>query len=175
MNENKLKGLIHAYTGDGKGKTTAALGLIVRTVGQGMKAVVVQFIKGDRQCGEHYFSDRTHSFKIIQPSKISSFNGSQDELHRAVLDTLSIAETTLKSGEYDLVVLDEILTALHKRLLSLGQVVELIEKKPKDVELVLTGRGAPKDIIKRADIVTEMIAVKHPYKKGVPARKGIEY
>jgi len=175
MNEKDSKGLIHVYTGNGKGKTTTALGLVARRVGLGKEAVVIQFVKGDKQCGEHYFSDRTHSFKIIQPSKVSSFSGSQYEIHRAVLDTLAIADSILTSGEYDLVVLDEVLTALHKRLLSLRQVVELIEKKPEDVELVLTGRGALEDIIRRADIVTEMMVVKHPYEKGMPARKGIEY
>ena len=169
------RGLIQVYTGDGKGKTTAALGLALRAVGQGMKVIVIQFIKGDHTCGEHLFATRYRPFEIVQPNIKSSFDQSFEELRPSTEQTFILAEKTILGGDYDMVILDEILVAVNKGLISTEQALTLMSRKPEKMELILTGRGAPKEIIQRADLVTEMVAVKHPFGKGIAARRGIEY
>lgn len=169
------RGLIQVYTGDGKGKTTAALGLALRAVGQGMKVIIIQFIKGDLTCGEHLFAARYYPLEIVQLSTKSSFDQTFEELRSTAEQTLVFAEKIILDGGYDIVILDEILVAVNKGLISTEQVLNLMGKKPETMELILTGRGAPKEIIQKADLVTEMVAVKHPFTKGIKARKGIEY
>lgn len=173
--EKITKGLVQVYTGEGKGKTTAALGLALRAVGQKMKVVVIQFVKGDRTCGEHVLAEKYHLFDIVQPNTGDSFAQTWKELRPIAEQTLSIAEETLVKGDYDVVILDEVLFALSKKLITVSQVLDLIDKKPEKVELILTGRGAPSEIMQRADLVTEMVAIKHPLDKGIAARRGIEY
>jgi cob(I)alamin adenosyltransferase len=172
---DKAKGLVQVYTGDGKGKTTAALGLALRAVGQKMKVVIIQFIKGGRTCGEHRFAEKYHPFDIVKLNTGDSFTQTLAELRPITEQTLSFAEETLTKGEHDVVILDEIFVALSKKLITTSQVIDLINKKPEKVELILTGRGAPQEVIQRADLVTEMVAVKHPFTRGITARKGIEY
>ena len=169
------KGLVQVYTGDGKGKTTAALGLALRAVGQKMKVVIIQFVKGDRTCGEHLFAEKYRLFDIVQLNTGNSFTQTLDELRPITEQTLSFAEETLSKGDYDIVILDEIFVALSKKLITTSQVIDLISKKPEKVELILTGRGAPREIIQRADLVTKMVAVKHPFDRGITGRRGIEY
>lgn len=169
------RGLIQVYTGDGKGKTTAALGLALRAVGQGLKAIIIQFIKGDCPCGEHLFATQHHLFDIVQLNTKSCFGQTSEELSSTTEQTLALAEKALLSGEYDVVILDEIFVAVNMGVVSIEQVLSLTSKKPDKTELILTGRMAPKEIIERADLVTEMVEVKHPFKKGITARKGIEY
>jgi len=171
----RAKGLIQVYTGNGKGKTTAALGLALRVVGQKMKVIIIQFVKGDRTCGEHLFAEQYPLFDIVQLNTGDSFTQTLDELRPVTEQTLSLAEEALTKGDYDVVILDEIFVALSKRLITTSQVIDLISKKPEKVELILTGRGAPQEVIQRADLVTEMIAVKHPFDRGITARRGIEY
>ena len=171
----QVKGLVQVYTGDGKGKTTAALGLALRAVGQKMKVIIIQFIKGDRTCGEHLFAEKYHPFDIVQLNRGDSFTQTLAELRPVTEQTLSLAEETLTKGEYDVVILDEIFAALSKKLITTSQVIDLINKKPEKVELILTGRGAPPEVIQQADLVTEMVAVKHPFTRGITARRGIEY
>ncbi len=171
----KLRGLIQVYTGDGKGKTTAALGLALRAAGQGMKVIIIQFIKGDYTCGEHLFAAQYRLFEIVQLSAKSSFGQTLEELRSTAEQTLSLAEKTIASGSYDMVILDEILVAVNKGLISAEQVLSLMRQKPEKVELILTGRGAPEEVTQQADLVTEMLEVKHPFTKGITARKGIEY
>jgi len=158
------KGLIQVYTGDGKGKTTAALGLALRASGQKRKVIIIQFVKGDPTCGEHLLAAKYHPFEIVQFNTGDSF-----------VQTLSFAEKTLIEGNYDVVILDEIFIAVSKGLITASQVIDLMSKKPEKVELILTGRGAPQPIIRQADLVTEMVAIKHPFTRGITARKGIEY
>lgn len=169
------RGLVQVYTGDGKGKSTAALGLALRATGQGMKVIIIQFVKGDFTCGEHLFAAHGHPFEIVQLNTGDSFSQSWEELRSTTEQSLAFAQRTIRSGGYDIVILDEIFVAVSKRLISVGQVLNLMSEKPESMELILTGRGAPKEVIEEADLVTEMVAVKHPFTKGVAARRGIEY
>jgi cob(I)alamin adenosyltransferase len=174
MTENAFRGLIQIYTGDGKGKTTAALGLAMRATGQGMKVTFIQFLKGI-PAGEHLFATQHHPFDIVQISVGDSFKKSNEQLGQEVQQTLAFAEKEMLSGKYDLVILDEIFVAISQSLISTEQVLALLDKKPDSVELVLTGRNAPKEIVQRADLVTEMLMIKHPYTEGTNGRRGIEY
>jgi len=174
MAEKISKGLIHVYTGDGKGKTTAALGLAMRAAGQGMKVAFIQFMKGI-PCGEHFFASQHHPFDIVQISVGDSFSKSKEQLSQEARQTLAYAEKEMLSGNYDLVILDEILIAASQGLITTRQVLDLLDKKPDSVELVLTGRKAAPEIVQRADLVTEMLMIKHPFNEGTSARRGIEY
>jgi len=169
------KGLIQVYTGDGKGKTTAALGLALRAVGQGVKVIIIQFVKGDSTCGEHLFAAKYHPFDIVQLNTENSFARTLEELRPVTERTLAFAREAILSGNYDMVILDEIFIAVSKGLISSEQVEDLMSQKPKEMELILTGRGASDGVIQQADLVTEMIAVKHSFTKGITARRGIEY
>ena len=168
------RGYIQVYTGNGKGKTTAALGLALRAAGRGMRVAVIQFLKGETS-GEQLFADKYHPFEIIQLNKGNCFRQTFSELRPITGQTLSLAEEKLAKGDYDIIVLDEIFTAVSRELITTAQVIDLLDKKPETVELVLTGRKAPPEVIERADLVTEMAVVKHPFSEGVKGRKGIEY
>jgi len=174
MVEKNGKGLVHVYTGDGKGKTTAALGLAMRAVGQGMKVAFIQFVKGE-PCGEHLFVKQYRPFEIVQISIGDSFRKSKEQLGQEAQQTLAYATQEILSKKYDLVVLDEIFAAISQGLITVKQVQELLDSKPASVELVLTGRNAPSEIAQRADLVTEMLMIKHPFTDGTTARRGIEY
>jgi len=174
MAEKISSGLIHVYTGDGKGKTTAALGLAMRAAGQGLKVAFIQFIKGE-PCGEHIFASLHNAFDIVQLSTGDSFKKPKEQLSSEAQQALAYAEKEMLSGNYDLVVLDEICVAISKDLITTQQVLDLLDKKPNRVELVLTGRNAPSAIIQRADLVTEMLMIKHPFTDGNGARRGIDY
>ena len=174
MAEKTTRGLIQVYTGDGKGKTTAALGLAMRAAGHEMKVAFIQFLKGEPY-GEHLFISQHHTFDIVQISVGSSFTKSKEQLAPEAQQTLAYAEEAMLSGDYDLVILDEILVAINLGLITTQQVLDLLAKKPDSLELVLTGRKAPPEIVQRADLVTEMRMVKHPFSEGIGARRGIEY
>lgn len=174
MAEKIPQGLIQIYTGDGKGKTTAALGLAMRAAGHRMKVAFIQFIKGE-QCGEHFFVSQQHPFDIVQISAGDSFTKPKEQLSRESQQTLAYAEEEMLSGKYDLVILDEIFVAISHGLITIKQVLDLLNKKPDSVELVLTGRKAPPEIVQRADLVTEMLMIKHPFTEEIGARRGIEY
>jgi len=169
------RGLVQVYTGDGKGKTTAALGQAMRAAGQGLRVIVIQFVKGLDDCGEHFFAVRHPAFQIIQPAKGDAFAKSKDQKTAEAKDTYGYAQRAMASGDYDMVVLDEILVAVREGFLTSGQVLDLIAAKPVNMELVLTGRGATPEIVKAADLVTEMLMIKHPFAEGVGQRCGIEY
>lgn len=171
------KGLVQVYTGNGKGKTSSAFGLALRAAGRGLKVYIVQFIKGGFDYGELYVIDKLPNvtLKAFGRGRFVTEKPAGKEDVELAEQALALAEKVVRSGDYDVVVLDEVNVALRLKLVSLERVLELVRSKPSHVELVLTGRDAPKEIVEAADLVTEMKEVKHPYKKGFPARKGIEY
>ena len=171
------KGLVQVYTGEGKGKTSAAFGLALRAIGRGLKVYIIQFIKGGFDYGELYIVGKLPNIelKAFGRGKFVTEKPPRKEDIKHAEDALKLAKKIVESGEYDVVILDEINVALNLKLIKLGGVLELMKNKPKHVELVLTGRYATKEIIGVADLVTEMREIKHPYNKGFQARKGIEY
>jgi cob(I)alamin adenosyltransferase len=168
------KGLIHIYTGDGKGKTTAALGLALRACGHGLKVILIQFIKGSI-AGEHTFTLEHESFKILKLNNDDCFKKPKQQQKEEAGEMLNISTRILTGQEYDIVILDEIFIAYNMRLITLDEIINLMDIKPSHMELIMTGRMAPAEAIERADLVTEMKMVKHPYSRGIKARPGIEY
>lgn len=170
------RGCVQIYTGNGKGKTTAALGLSLRALGRGLKVCFFQFIKGGGPYGEQLIAEKLGpDFTIIQtgrPGWVNTKDSSEDR--RLAQEALLQAKQLLASGDYDLFVCDEINGAVGFGLIDVEQVLELIQIKPERVELVLTGRNADERVVQAADLVTEMREVKHYYQSGVPARTGIE-
>lgn len=169
------KGYLQIYTGDGKGKTTAALGLALRAAGRGLKIYIAQFMKG-QSYGE------LKSIAMIPEIKIEQF-GKDTFIHidKASREDKLMAKQGLEkvigvmlSQKYNIIILDEINVAIHFKLLTVDEVLKVISLKPENIELILTGRQAPSELIECADLVTEMREVKHYYQKGVPARNGIE-
>ena len=178
MSSHRLEtGLIQVYTGNGKGKTSAAFGLALRALGRGLNVYIIQFIKGGFDYGELYIVDKLPNLtlKAFGRGRFITEKPPKKEDINLAEEALALAEEVVRNGEYDIVILDEINVALNLRLISLEKILELINNKPEHVELVLTGRYAPPEIIETADLVTEMIEVKHPFSKGYQARKGIEY
>ena len=171
------QGLIQIYTGDGKGKTTAALGLALRAAGHDMQVYIVQFMKGWPHYGELVTLRRHPNITLKQfgrPDFVDRDNPDPRDI-RMAKEALQHSLDVIASGEYDVVVLDEINVALDFQLVSLEQVLGLLDAKPRHVELVLTGRSAHPQVVQRADLVTEMLEIKHPYAAGIQGRKGIEY
>jgi len=170
------KGLIQVYTGNGKGKTTAALGLVLRAVGHGMKVLMIQFMKGDRY-GELESSKRLFPYltlkQVGRETFISKSNPDPRDLQLAQ-EGFEMAKKAIQNREYDIVILDEINLAVDYGLIPVKDLLQLIDSKPETIELILTGRNAKCEILERADLVTEMVDRKHYYDKGVPAREGIE-
>ena len=171
------KGFVQVYTGCGKGKTTAATGLIVRALGQGFRVLLVRFLKtSDEPSGELIFLRNAQNLEIISSGiGILRKPVNMEEVRSSVAKTFALARQKILAGALDLVVLDEINNVLSKKLLLLQEVVELIGQRPTGTELVLTGRHAPAEIIAKADLVTRMEKVKHPFDRGIGARRGIEY
>ena len=172
----KEKGLIQIYTGNGKGKTTAALGLALRAAGRDKKTLIVQFMK-------KWDYGELHSIKKITQISIKTF-GTKDFVYKGKAKEIDYQEArkAFKEGvdgalsaEYDIVIFDELNVALDFGLLEIEEVINFLKNKPKDVEIVITGRNAPLELIELADLVTEMQEIRHPFQKGVNARIGIEY
>jgi len=169
--------MVQVYTGAGKGKTTAALGQCFRAAGHGFRCRVIQFMKGQIDYGELTAVKRFEGLiELIQGGRDSfvSKQNPADEDVRLARETLALARAAVESAEVDLLVLDEINVAIDFGLVNLNDVLDLIDAKPENMELILTGRNAPEKIIERADLVTEMREIKHYWSKGVPSRKGIE-
>ncbi|MBT2698510.1 cob(I)yrinic acid a,c-diamide adenosyltransferase [Bacillus sp. ISL-40] len=182
VTENKVKrGLTLVYTGDGKGKTTAALGLAVRAAGRGKRVLMIQFIKSpDRTYGEKITFEKL-GIEIVQTGVGFTWTKTPEE-HRGALKTAwALTKEKVLFGGYDVVILDELNNALAidkfpiDDVLPLTEVLELIQQRPKGMHLVITGRSAKEEIITCADLVTEMKPVKHYYNEGIPAVKGIEF
>jgi cob(I)alamin adenosyltransferase len=171
------KGLVQVYTGNGKGKTSAAFGLALRAAGRGLKVYVIQFIKGGFDYGELYVADRIPNLtlKAFGRGKFITTRPPEKEDISLAEQALQLAKQVVSNGENDVVILDEVNVAVGLKLVSLEEVMNLIRSRPANVELVLTGRDAPDQVIEAADLVTEMKEVKHPYRKGHASRRGIEY
>ena len=170
------KGYIHVYTGPGKGKTTAALGLGLRAAGAGFNVHMLQFMKG-RRYSELDSIENLPNFTFSQHGRDEFVN--KDTPEQIDIDMaqegFSHAKELIKNGKYDMIILDEINVAVDYNLINIEDVIKLIEERPENLELVLTGRDAHPEIVKIADYVTEMLEIKHPYQQGVEARKGVDY
>jgi len=171
-----MKAYIHIYTGNGKGKTTAAFGLALRAVGAGMKVFIGQFVKGQT------YHENLAVAKYLKNTTVKQYgldcfivNTPTDEDIKAAGKGLDDMRKIINAGKHELVIMDEINIALYYKLIDVNQLIEIMKNKPEHVELILTGRYAPQQIIDLADLVTEMKEVKHYYQQGIEARKGIEY
>ena len=170
------RGLIQVYTGDGKGKTTASIGLGIRAVGRGFKVYMVQFLKG-ADTGELHTLKNIENFKVFRFQSTNKFFWTLTEEEKKILaedmkKAYDFVVEVLKNKKCDVLILDEIMAAIHSKMYTVEDVLKLIDMKPKEMELVLTGRSAPQEIIERADLVTEMKAIKHPFEKGIPEKTG---
>jgi cob(I)alamin adenosyltransferase len=171
------RGLVEIFTGEGKGKTTAALGVALRASGHGLKVFIVYFMKGGFPYGEQKALSRLSNISFtrfglegfVDPNNVTE--AEKGEARKA----LQKAKEVIFSNEYDIVILDEINVAAAWKLIDIAEVIKLIKEKPERVELILTGRYADDKLVELADLVTDMTKVKHPYDKGVLARKGIDY
>jgi len=173
-------GLIIVYTGKGKGKTTAALGIVLRATGYDKKICMIQFIKGSWHYGEMDSSKQLEpEFEMVTIGK--GFVGIIDdksprEVHEKVAkEAIKVSNEKIQSGKYDIVILDEINYAVNLGLISVNDVLKLIKSKPDNLDLVLTGNYVKDEIIEIADLVTEMKEIKHPFQKGIKAKKGIDF
>jgi cob(I)alamin adenosyltransferase len=168
------RGYVHVYTGNGKGKTTAALGLALRASGAGLKVYVQQFLKNGNY-SEIKALGKIANIKVSQCGSGHFVIGKPDMSNiECAKKGFEAARKNIASGEYDLVILDEINVAVRLGLIDVGEMEELMRRRPRSVELVLTGRGCPSAIKKRADIVTDMRETRHSYHQGAIARRGIE-
>lgn len=177
----KRKGLVIVNTGDGKGKTTAALGIAVRAWGDGMRVLILQFIKGGWKYGElnaiKALGDINGKIKVSQCGiGFSQRDDQNEEEHKkAAANALAMAHREIKSGEWDVIILDEINYAVKFGLIDKNDVIDLLNEKSDELHVILTGRDAVPEIVEKADLVTEMRLIKHPFKRGIKAQKGIEF
>lgn len=178
--EKGSRGLLIVYTGNGKGKTTAALGMGLRAIGRGWRVLMIQFGKGSWHYAELDSVKRlAPDFEIVPMGKgfykILDDHHSEKEHRESAERALEFSRQQMVSGNYDLLILDEISGAVASGLLPVESVVKLVEDRPKELTMVLTGRDAPPEIVERADLVTEMREIKHPFQLGLKAQKGIDY
>jgi len=171
------KGLVEIFTGDGRGKTSAALGIVLRALGHDFRVCIIHFMKGNYPYGEQETLARLSGVTVrpfgrlsfVDPKNVEQED--KDEAKKA----LDAAREAMLSGDYDLVVLDEVNVASGWGLVGLDEVIRLVEDRPEGVELILTGRHADRRLMKIADLVTEMVAIKHPFDEGIEARPGLDY
>lgn len=170
-------GLVQVFTGSGRGKTTAALGTVMRAAGRGLRVYICYFMNKNYDSGEHdvlYKLPNVH-WAAFGPGLIRHPEKASPELKQRASKALAITRDAMLSGDYDLIMLDEVNIVTSWKWLELDEVLRLVKDKPPHVELILTGRNAPPELLELADLVTEMVKIKHPYDKGIMARKGIEY
>jgi cob(I)alamin adenosyltransferase len=173
-----MNGRVLLFTGEGKGKTTAAFGMALRAIGHGMKALVISFVKTDTQVGECAVCAALPALEVVMAGKgfLINATGSRLEAHRAAAqEGLRLAQEALASAKYGVVVLDEFCTAVAEKLIDLPQAVALLESRRPETHVVMTGRGACAELIALADTATEMRCIKHAYDAGIPAVKGVEF
>ncbi len=175
--KEKRRGCVQVYTGNGKGKTTAAVGLAVRAAGAGFRVFFIQFIKGGTPSNELVSLENLGIRTLrtaTQPTGLLRGGATEDD-QRAALDGFRAAEQALLSKDFDLVILDELNIALHYGLLSTSEFVALCKRRTPHIEVVATGRNAPEELLAAADLITEMKDVRHPFRAGISAREGIEF
>lgn len=174
-----VKGLVHIYTGEGKGKTTASIGLAVRAAGAGKKVLFVQFFKEESVPSGEKEVLRTIGVDLVRSNcRHPLFTGAKTDLEalmKSVVGTYEAAKERLMSGGYDMAVFDEIMSALNGGWIKTDDLLAFLDTRPEGLEVVLTGRNAPVELVQSADYVTEMLKIKHPFDHGVQARKGVEY
>jgi cob(I)alamin adenosyltransferase len=171
------RGLVQIFTGEGKGKTSAALGTVVRALGQNLKVCIIVFMKGNYPYSEWTFLSRFPEVRI-ERFGLNKFTDRENPDPEAIAEAkkaLTAAREAMFSGQYSVIVLDEVNIATAWRLIEPDEVVSLIQEKPSEVELILTGRYADERLIQLADMVTECLKIKHPYDEGIKARKGLDY
>jgi len=173
------KGYIQVYTGNGKGKTTAALGLALRAAGRGKKTYIAQFMKkgeyGELSSIGRFLSAYVTIEQFGLPAFHTTGQAVSPEEREAALAGIKAVKAAIAKGDYDIIVLDEVNVLLYFHIVPLSDILEILDHKPERLELVLTGRQAPPEVIDRADLVTEMKEIKHYYTRDVPSRLGIEY
>lgn len=178
IKEHKKKGLIAVFTGNGKGKTTSAIGNAVRAAGHGMKSIMIQFMKGTIHYGELDSANKLLKkyFRIIPMGKGCTWEIKDKEQYKKnIKKTWEFSKNIILSNKYSIVILDEINCAISYGFLNIDDVIGFLKKKPEQIHVILTGRDADKKLAEIADLVTEMKEIKHQFKKGISAQKGIEY
>ena len=171
------QGLVILYTGDGKGKTTAALGQAVRAAGHGLKICIIQFIKGKWETGEAKAA-QDHLAEVVEFHTLGTgftWKDEESSVREAGRKAWDFAQETISSGRFDLVVLDELTYLINYRIVEELEVIDLLRKRPTRQHVVITGRGASQGLINAADLATEMRLLKHPYENGIKAQKGVEF
>ncbi|HET9959791.1 MAG TPA: cob(I)yrinic acid a,c-diamide adenosyltransferase [Polyangiaceae bacterium] len=170
------RGLLMVYTGDGKGKTTAALGMVFRALGRGLNVSVIQFIKGKWKTGERLFAETQPGLRFYVMGRGFTWESEDLSLDKAAAEAaFAAAREEMLSGERDLVILDELTYAFHYDFLDLESVLETLRARPPHVHVVVTGRNAPRALLDLADLVTEMKMVKHPFQAGLKAQSGVDF
>jgi len=174
------QGLIQIYTGEGKGKTTAAIGQGIRAYGNGLKVYMLQFLKGGKTGELSTINELGDNFKIFRFEKPKDFtwNLSKEELEDLRLEIregYNFILEVIRDNKCDVLIIDEIMAVLSNNFLKVKEVLHILDNKPKTMEIILTGRNVPKEIIEKSNLVTEMKCIKHYYEEGIPAREGIEY
>jgi cob(I)alamin adenosyltransferase len=174
------KGMIHVYTGDGKGKSTSAFGLSIRAAGAGKKVYIVQFLKSSKTSELCIIEKLKPQIQIFRFEKPRDFVWNLDEkekkeLKKEVREAFEFASLTIREGHCDLMVLDEIMGAITNKFIEVDEIIKCLLAKNQSIEVVLTGRNVPEEIVNIADYVSEIKCIKHPYQRGVSARLGIEF
>jgi len=170
------RGLLVVYTGKGKGKTTAALGIVFRALGRGLKVAVVQFIKGKWKTGERTFAEKIPELTFLVMGL--GFTWESDDISRdkeAARAAWKKAAEIITAGQHAIVVLDELTYVISYDFVSLEEILAVLGARPKHVNVVVTGRNAPDELVAMADLVTEMKSIKHPFEKGIPAKPGLDF
>lgn len=174
------QGLVQVYTGEGKGKTTAAIGQGIRAYGNGLKVYMIQFLKSGKTGELTTIEELGENFKIFRFEKPKDFTWNLneeelEELRLEIRDGYKFILDVIKENKCDLLIIDEVMAVLSNKFLSVEDVLYIIDNKPKNMEVILTGRNVPSEIIEKSNLVTEMKCIKHYYNEGIPAREGIEY
>lgn len=174
------KGLVQIYTGNGKGKTTAAIGLGIRAYGNGLKVIMIQFLKSGITGELNVLNNLGENFKVYRFEKEKDFTWNlneeqKEELKKEITEGFTFAKKVVQENMCDMLILDEVMASINGGYIKEEEVAKLIESKPNNMELVLTGRDIPELIAQKSDLITEMKEIKHYFNKGIPARKGIEF